>query len=183
MPDDILSQLEITPASVPSLPAKARKALIGYLLRWEHPDTARQCLQELVAARGHLVSLHDSLARAHLALGDAGRALETMQRRQAIKTSNISRALEARVRLAAGDQRGAQAIADQMATEHPSMLLTWSLQADVRLALGDLDGAEAAWQRREALKPGAPENALGLARVWQARGDARSSPAWSSCAC
>ena len=179
LPDNVLAQLEIAPADVPGLPAKARNALIGYLLRWEHFDTARKCLQDLVAARGHLVSLHDSLARTYLALGDAGRALETVQRRQAIKTSSISRALEARVRLAAGDQRGAQAIADQMATEHPYRLLTWSLQADVRLALGDLDGAEAAWQRREALKPGAPENALGLARVWQARGEDDRALLWA----
>jgi len=179
MPDDIFSQLDIAPTSVPSLPAKARTALIAHLLRWNHHNAARHCLQELVASHGRLVSIHDYLARTHMALGDPKRALEVIQRRQAIRISNTSRALEARVRLAAGDQPGAEAIVQQLAAEHPSMLLTWSLQADVRLAAGDLDGAEAAWRKRETLKPGAAENSLGLARVWQARGDNDKALLWA----
>lgn len=182
MSDNILSSLELTPADVPALSAKARDSLITYLLRWGHYHDARRCLQQLVITHSHLVSVYDSLARVHLALEDAGRALEIMRRRHNLGVSNSSQALEARAHLAAGDHASAQAIARKLTDQHPHMLLAWSLHADVCLATGDLDGAEAALQQRETLQPETASTALGLARLWQAQGDAEKALLWARAA-
>jgi ATP-dependent DNA helicase RecQ len=179
MPDDMLTTLDLAPAGVPDLPAKARTSLIAYLLRWEHYDEAHRCLQQLLVTHSQLVSVYDSLARVYLAQDQPDRALEMMRRRHALRASNSSRALEARAHLAAGNVAAAQAIVDQLASEHPDMLLTWRLQAEFCLATGDLDGAEAAWQRQEELQPGSAANAQGIARVWQARGDSEKALLWA----
>ena len=179
MPDEILASLNLTAADVPTLPAPARKALVAYLLRWKHYHAAQQCLKQLLRSHGHLVSVYDSLARLYLALDDSARALEMMRRRHAIRASNTSRALEARVHIAAGDLASAQAILDLLRSEQPDLLLTWNLQADLSLAAGDLDAAETAWRQREALRPGATSAALGTARVWQARGDLDKALLWA----
>jgi ATP-dependent DNA helicase RecQ len=178
VPDNILAVLELTPADVPNLAANTRDALVSYLLRWERHDTARRCLQQLLATHGHLVSVYDSLARAHLALEEPDRALEMMQRRHALRTSNSSRALEARVHLAKGNIAAAQAIADELDDQHPDLLLTRRLQADLCLRKGHLDGAEAAWRQWEEIQPGATATAWGIARVWQARGDDEKALLW-----
>ena len=172
MPDDILADLNLTPADVPALPARARTSLIAYLLRWQQYDAAHRCLQQLLVTHSYLVSVYDNLARVYLALDQPDRAVEMMHRRHALRTSNTSRALEARARLAAGDLAAAQAIARELLTEQPDMLLTWNLQADLCLATGDLDGAEAALKQREALQPEAAATAQRLAHLWQARSDA-----------
>ncbi len=179
MPDDSLASLELVPAEVPGLPARTRNALIRYLLRWQHYDAAQRCLQQLLVSHSHLVSIYDDLARVHLARGQPGRALEVMDRRHALKSSNSSRALVAQAHLAAGDLDSARAIARELCADHPHMLLTWDLQVEVCLASGDLDGAEAALQRRETIRPESAATALGLARVWQARGDAEKALLWA----
>jgi ATP-dependent DNA helicase RecQ len=179
MPYDILSALNLDPAEVPDLPPRARQSLVAHLLRWEHYDVALRCLQQLLVTHSHLVSIYDSLVRVHLAQARADRALEVIGRRHALKVSNLSRALEARAQLAAGDPAAAQEIAGQLISEHPDMLLIWSLQADLLLAAGDFDGAEAAWRQREALQPGSATTALGIARVWQARGDLDKALLWA----
>jgi len=179
MPDDILAALNLVPADVPTLPSNVRTSLIAYLLRWEHHDAAGRCLQQLLISHSHLVSVYDALVRLSLAQKQPDRALEMMRLRHAIRTSNSSLVLEARVHLAAGDLPSARAIADRMRREQPEMLLTWSLRAALCLASGDQDGAEAAWQRREALRPGTSATAQGIAQVWQSRGDLEKSLLWA----
>jgi ATP-dependent DNA helicase RecQ len=182
MSNDILCVLNLIPADVPSLSSRARRALIAYLLRWEHYEAAGRCLQQLLVTHSSSVTVYDELARLYLGLGQPDRALEMMRRRHALRVSNPSLALEARVHLAAGDMASAQAIADQMISDHPDLLLAWSLLADVRLAAGDLDGAEDTWRKREMLRPGVAPNAFGIARVWQARGDRNKAILWAQTA-
>ena len=179
MPDDILAALELAPADVPALPAKARNALIAYLLRWEHHDAARRCLQQLLVTHGQLAFVYDNLTHAYLGIGQPTRAVEMMQRRHALRISNSSRVLEAEALLAAGDLAAAQAIARELVSDQPHMLNGWSLQADVCLAAGDFDGAEAALQQRERLQPETAATALGLARLWLARGDPDKALLWA----
>ena len=100
-PEEPLSSLHLSPADVAALPAKTRNALIGYLLRWEHYQTARRCLEALLVTHGHLVYIHDSMARAHLGLDEADLAVEAMRRRHALRSSDSSQALAARAHLAA----------------------------------------------------------------------------------
>ena len=179
MPDDMLATLDLAPSDVPDLPAKARTSLVAHLLRWEHYDEAHRCLQQLLVTHSQLVSVYDSLARVYLAQDQPDRALEMMRRRHALRVSNSSRALEARAHLAAGELAAARAIVDQLASEHPDMLLTWRLQAEFCLATGDLESAEAACQRQEELRPGSAANAQGIACVWQARGDSEKALLWA----
>ena len=177
--DDILTELKLTPEQVPELPAQERNKLVGFLLRWEHNNAAQRCLQQLLVTDSHRVTVYDALARAHLVDGQPTRALELMRRRHALGVSNSSRALEARAHLEAGDLKTAQAISDQLVDEHPDLLVAWDLQAEVRLTAGDLDGAESALQQRETLRPGMAFTALGVARVWQARGDLDKALLWA----
>jgi ATP-dependent DNA helicase RecQ len=176
---DILSLLGLTPTNVPALPPRARKALIAYLLRWEHYDAAHDCLSRLLVTHSHLVSLYDDLVRVSLAQGEPERALEIVQRRQALKTSTISRSLEARVRLATNDASSARCIARQLMAEHPQMLRSWRLQAHLCLATGDLKGAEAALIQLEMLRPESAYTAQQLARRWQAEGDLDKALLWA----
>jgi ATP-dependent DNA helicase RecQ len=175
----VLPQLSLTPAEVPELPAKARNALIAYLLRWGHDDEAGRCLHQLLATHPHLVSVYDNLARVYLRSDQARRALEMMHRRHGLRISNSSRILEAEAHLAAGDLAAAQAIAGELTAEHPEMISVWGLQTDLCLAAGDLEGASAALQRRESLRPETAATAQGLARLWQARGDAKKALLWA----
>lgn len=179
MTEEILASLALTPAEVPDLPAKTRASLIAYLLRWEHYDIARRCLQQLLVTHSQMVSIYDDMARAYLGLGQPERALEIIRRRQALKVSSLSQSLEAEARLAAGDLGGAQAIAAELTTGQPDLPTAWSLQADVCLAAGDLDGAETALQRRDSLRPEAAATAHDLARLWQARNDPEKALLWA----
>jgi hypothetical protein len=94
MEQDLLAALGLAPSSVPALPAKARNTLVAYLIRWEYNDAARRCLQQLLVTHSRMVSLYDKLALVYLAQGQPERALEIVRRRQALKTSTISRAVE-----------------------------------------------------------------------------------------
>ena len=165
-PEETLASLQLSPGDVSSLPAKARTALIGYLLRWGAAELAGRCLEQLLETHGHLVSIRDSLARAYLDLGQADRAVEVMHLRHRLSVSNRSQALAARAHLAAGDLESAQAIARMLVEEQPEMLLTWSLLADVCIAAGDFEGAQGALQRREDLSPEAAATAHAQARFW-----------------
>ena len=179
MTDSILSRLNLSPADVPNLPAKGRKALVSYLLRWAHYDNARRCLQQLLITHSRSVTVYDDLARVHLAQEKGERALEIMRRRHALRTSNSSRILEARAHLAAGGLAEAQEIARELTEEHPDMLTGWSLLADVRLAAGDADAAEAAIRHRESLHPDTAATAAHMARLWQAKGDNDRAILWA----
>jgi len=177
--EDVLTSLALTPADVPDLPAKARTSLIAYLLRWEHFDAARRCLQQLLITHSQMLSVYDDMARAYVGLGQPEKALEILRRRQALKVSSSSQALEAEARLAAGDLGGAQAIAGALTASRPDLLSAWGLQTDTCLAAGDLSGAEAALQRRDSLRPEAAATAYGLARLWQARNDPEKALLWA----
>jgi len=179
MTEDILASLTLTPADAPDLPAKVRTSLIAYLLRWEHYDAARRCLQQLLITHSQMVSIYDDMARAYLGLGQPEKALEILRRRQTLKVSSLSQRLEAEARLAAGDVEGAQTIANELTASQPGLLTSWNLQADTCLAAGELDGAEAALQRRESLQPEAAATAHGLARLWQARNDPEKALLWA----
>ena len=148
MTEDILASLTLTPADVPNLPAKARSSLIAYLLRWEHYDIARRCLQQLLITNSQMLSVYDDMARAYLGLDQPEKALEILRRRQTLTISSLSQTLEAEARLAAGDLDGAQTIANELTEKRPYLLTGWNLKIDTCLAAGDLDGAEAALQRR-----------------------------------
>jgi ATP-dependent DNA helicase RecQ len=179
VPHILISELGLEPAAIALLPSKARRSLIAYLIRWGHQGEAHDCLQAILQAHEPQVSVYDDLARLYLQMGAAQRAQETMRRRQELKRSNSSAALEARTHLAAGDLAAAQAIAQTLAVEAPDMLLTWSLQVDVCLAGADLEGAEAALARGEALQPENVATAQGLARLWATRGDGEKALLWA----
>jgi ATP-dependent DNA helicase RecQ len=177
--EDPLSGLGLSPADVCALPDASRKSLIAYLLRWEHFHTARVCLESLLVTHSHLVSIYDAMARAHLGMNEPDLAVEVMRLRNDIRSSSTSQARATRAQVAAGDLAGAQAIASKLVEEHPHMLTAWSLQADVCIAAGDFDGAERALRQREALRPESPATAHGLARLWEARGDAEKALLWA----
>lgn len=167
MSDDVLSALGLTPSDVPSLPTKARRSLTAYLLRWGHFDAARRCLQQLLVTHYHQVSVYDALARAHLGLDEAERALEIMERRHALRTSSTSQALVARIHLARGDVEAAREISAELLDSNPESVMAWGLRGDVALANGDWTAAEAAYRQMESLNPASPGAACRLARLHQ----------------
>ena len=177
-PEETLASLQLSPEDVSSLPAKARTALIGYLLRWGAAELASHCLEQLLETHGRLVTIRDSLARAYLDLGQADRAVEVMRLRHRLGVSNSSQALAARALLAAGDLKSAQTIARMLVEEHPEMMLTWSLLADVLVAAGDLDRAEEALQRQEDLIPETAVTADARARLWLERRQPEKALLW-----
>ncbi len=179
MADSILSDLNLTPAEVPNLPTQQRRSLISYLIRWQHDEAARRCLQQLLVTHSRQVTVYDSLARVYLAQEKGDQALEIMRRRHALGTSNSSRALEARAHLATGDLAAAQDIATELTEGHPDLLTGWSLMADVRLALGDAEAAEAAIRQREVLRPDTAATAAHMARLWQSKGDDNRAILWA----
>jgi ATP-dependent DNA helicase RecQ len=167
MSDDVLSALGLTPSDVPPLPTQARRSLTAYLLRWGHFDAARRCLRQLLVTHYHQVSVYDTLAKAHLGLDDAERALEIMERRHALRTSSTSRALVARIHLAGGDVEAAQRVSEELLDGNPESVMAWGLCGDVALASGDLAGAEAAYRHMKSLNPASPSAACRLARLYQ----------------
>jgi ATP-dependent DNA helicase RecQ len=179
MSDDILTTLDVSPAEVPNLPPKQRKALVEYLLRWGHYEAARRCLQQLLATHSHLVTVYDHAARAHLGLEEYQRALEMMRRRYRLGISISARILEARIHLTAGDVDQANAIARDLSDEHPDMLSIPMLMVDICLAESDTSGAEAAVRQMETLTPGTAATAEQMARVWLARDDKHKALLWA----
>jgi hypothetical protein len=61
MTRDVLSDLGLAPAEVPSLAEPVRPKLIGFLLRWQYHDAAHRCLQQLLVTHSHLVSVYDKV--------------------------------------------------------------------------------------------------------------------------
>jgi ATP-dependent DNA helicase RecQ len=175
----VLDRLRLAPSDVPALPAKVRNSLIAYLLRWEHHGEALGCLEAIASPDEERVTVLDSLAQAYLGLGDAQRAAETMRRRNRLRASSASQVLEGRALVAAGDLSAARAVADDLLRREPPSLAAWDLQAQVCLAGGDPDGAEEALQQRERQQPETARTALGLAWVWQARGDNDKALLWA----
>jgi ATP-dependent DNA helicase RecQ len=175
----ILAELDLVPSQVPALPAKVRDELIGYLLRWQYDDDARRCLQQLLATDARRVTVYDNLARAYIGLGEPARALEILARRHALRVSNSSRVLEARVHLAAGARDQAQAIATSILAESPDLVTGHRLQADLLRAAGRWPEAEAALHQAEELRPNLPTTALDLARLWEAQGDSEKALLWA----
>jgi len=167
MSEDVLSALGLTPSDIPSLPTQTRRSLTAYLLRWGHFDAARRCLRQLLVTHYHQVSVYDALAKAHLGLDDAERALEIMERRHALRTSSTSQALVARIHLAGGDVEAAQRISEELLDGNPESVMAWGLCGDVALASGDLAGAEAAYRQMESLNPASPSAACRLARLYR----------------
>lgn len=179
MSDDALQGLSLAPADVRGLPAKARDSLVAFLLRWEHYAAARDCLEALAGPDEKRVTILDKLARAYLGLGEAQRAAETMRRRNELRPSSTSLVLEGRALLATGDLAAARTIAGELLAEERPVLGAWDLEAEICLAAGDPDGAEKALARRERQQPETAGTALGLARVWQARGDDNKALLWA----
>jgi tetratricopeptide (TPR) repeat protein len=167
MSDDVLATLGLTPSDVPSLPTQARRSLAAYLLRWGHFDAARCCLQQLLVTHYHQVSVYDALAKAHLGLDDAERALEIMERRHALRTSSTSQALVVRIHLVRGDVEEAQRVSEGLLDSNPESVMVWGLCGDVALADGDWTGAEAAYRQMESLNPTRPAASWRLARLYQ----------------
>ncbi len=179
MDEDVLDRLEIKPQDVPGLPAKARDALVAYLLRWQHNEEARQCLEELVAQDVVRVSHLDDLAQAYLGLNQPERAVVTMRRRQAMRVSAPSRALEAEVLLAAGQVARAREIASLLEAEHPDWATASILLTQIGIATRDWKTAELALRRRESLRPEQAATALLWTKVWWARGDHETALLWA----
>jgi len=179
MSDDILTALDLTPSDVPSLPTQARRKLTAYLLRWGHFDAARRCLQQLLVTHYHQVSVYDELARAHLGLDEAERALEIMERRHALRTSSTSQALVARIHLARGDVEAAQRISEELLDGNPESVMAWGLRGDVALANSNWTGAEAACRQMESLNPASPAAARRLARLYQWQNSTGEALRWA----
>ena len=176
---DVLESLRLAPADVPALPARVRNSLVDYLLRWEEYDAARDCLEALAGPDERRVTILDRQALACLGAGQAQRAAETMRRRNALRRSSSSLVLEGRALVAAGELAAARSIAAELLGEEPPVLGAWDLEAEICLAAGDPEGAEKALQHREDQQPETAGTALGLARVWQARGDAGKALLWA----
>jgi ATP-dependent DNA helicase RecQ len=179
MSHDVLEGLRLAPADVPALPAKARNSLVDYLLRWEEYDAARDCLEALAGPDEQRVTILDRLARAYLGAGQAQLAAETMRRRNELRSYSASLLLEGRVLVAARELAAARSIAAELLGEEPPVLGAWDLEAEICLAAGDPEGAEKALKHREDQQPETAGTALGLARVWQARGDAAKALLWA----
>jgi ATP-dependent DNA helicase RecQ len=177
--DDVLQDLRLAPSDVPALPAQARNSLVAYLLRWEHYGAARDCLEAIAGPNEKRVTILDRLTQAYLGLGQAQRAAETIRRRNALRRSISSLVLEGRALVAAGDLAAARAIAGELLGMDPPVLGAWDLEAEIGLAAGDPDAAERAMQHRERQQPQSAGTALGLARIWQARGDADKALLWA----
>jgi hypothetical protein len=88
----------------------------------------------LLVTHYYQVSVYDELAKAHLGLDEAARALEIMERRHALRTSSTSQALVARIHLARGDVEAAQRISEELLDRNLESVMAWGLCGDVALA-------------------------------------------------
>jgi ATP-dependent DNA helicase RecQ len=171
IPSDPLTALELTPADVPSLPTVARRKLASYLLRWEYFDQARRCLLQALVTRPDQVSIYDSLARAYLGLEQPGRALEIMQRREALKVSIPSRMLIIRAHMASGDLETALQVSEALLADHRDSKPVQVVHGNVLAEAGRYDAAKAVFRRLEADDPESVSAARHLARLAHLQND------------
>jgi ATP-dependent DNA helicase RecQ len=171
MHKDTLTHLGLTPDQTGHITGNQRKRLIGLLLRWEQFDAALACLEEMWAFKPGLVTLLDAQARALVGLEQPDAALDVMHARHQLRTSLSSRALEARVHLARGDNEAALRIADELVAERSEIISGWGLLGQVHVARGDFEAALAGYGRLADQFPDSRTYLLGMLALHQARGD------------
>ena len=171
MERNAVGELGLTLDQCRRLTGTRRSQLVSFLLRWEQFDAALECLDGMLADFPELVSLHDAKARALLGLGRTDAALAVMKERHAIKRSQTSRGLQARIYLGRGDGEAALAIARGLVDEYPDSVMSWGLVSEISLALGDLGAALAALNRMAELRPYSRSYLLGMMDYYQATRD------------
>ena len=173
----LLTDLKLTPAAIPGLPAALRNKLLYFLLRWEAYDDALACLDEL--AVDAYVSFQDMQADALDGLGRAAEAVAVMEKRLEQRVAVAARQRLVNCLLHAGETERALAEAEALVASSESTAYLWTLLGDVKLAAGDLAGAEAAYLRHRSLAPSSSIALLGLARLYAQRGEGVTSAAYA----
>ncbi len=173
----LLTDLKLSPSAITGLPAAVRNKLLYFLLRWEAYADALACLERLPVEA--LVTFQDMQADALDGLGRSAEAVAVMEARL-----EVSKAVAARQRLVhsllhAGETERARAEAEALVKSSESTAYLWSLLGDVLLAAGDLAAAEAAYLRHRSLAPSSSIALLGLARLYQQRGEGVTSAAFA----
>ena len=171
MNQDTLAQLGLSPDQTTHITGNRRKRLISFLLRWEQYEAALACLDEMLALNPDLVSLLDAKARALLGLAQPQAALDVMQGRHRIRTSLLSRALEARIHLALGESATSLHIARQLVAERPDSVTVLASLGEVQVAREELDAALTTYRRLAELRPHSRAYLQGMLALHQAQGD------------
>ena len=177
---DILHELGLTAEQTPELPASLRTRLVYYLLRWRLFEPLSSCLDELLEAKPTLVSLLDVRARMLLEQRAFDEALETVLKRQRLRTSVVSRALEVRIHLARGDLQTALGRAGLLVSEAADRPVPWAVLGAAQMAAGNREAAEAAYQRVKEIRPETRAYLWGKLELARARGDLVTASAYAA---
>ncbi len=173
----LLTDLKLSPSAITGLPAAVRNKLLYFLLRWEAYADALACLERLPVEA--LVSFQDMQADALDGLGRSAEAVAVMENRLEQRVAVAARQQLIRCLLHAGETERARAEAEALVKSSESTPYLWSLLGDVLLAAGDLAAAEAAYLRHRSLAPSSSIALLGLARLYQQRGEGVTSAAFA----
>jgi ATP-dependent DNA helicase RecQ len=171
MTSDILDTLGLTDDDVIRLDSRNRSRLLSFLLRWNHLETLHRCLDLLIPRHPHLVSLLDLRARALQAEEAHPQAEQVMRERLDIRSSMTARIRLARLYLAQGKIRDADAIARELVESSGEQLTPWYLALDVALAEGDMARAAEACRRLRELRPYGRAYLRAMRKFMQARRD------------
>ncbi len=166
-----LTVLDLSREQVLGLTGRQRSRVLNFFLRWERFDDLHVCLDLLIPANPHLVSLLDLRVRALLVQERADEALPLMEERLALRSSLTAQILLARVHLARGDGEAAHRLARALVEEHEGSVTAWRLLGEVELARGDTDVALSAYRRMGELSPHSRSYLLGMMALYQARDD------------
>ncbi|HRJ41595.1 MAG: RecQ family ATP-dependent DNA helicase [Caldilineaceae bacterium] len=173
----LLTDLKLHPSAVTSLPATARNKLLHFLLRWEAWDDALACLEYLPVEA--LVSYQDMQAEALDGLGRAAESVKIVEERIEMRDSIAPRQRLVYYLLHSGDIKQAQTEARRLVKKNETTPYLWSMLGETLLASGDLVEAEAAFLRHRSLAPSSKQPLLGLARLYQQRGESVTSAAFA----
>jgi len=173
----LLTDLKLAPSAIPSLPAGLRNRLLYFFLRWEAYDDVLACLQHLPVARR--VSFQDMQADALDGLGRSAEAVTVMETRLEQRSAIAARQRLVYCLLHAGNLDRARAEAQALVESSESTAYLWNLLGNVLLAAGDGDAAEAAYLRHRTLAPSSRIPLLGLAHLYQQRGEGVTAAAYA----
>jgi len=173
----LLTDLKLNPSTIPGLPATLRNKLLYFLLRWEAYDDTLACLEYLpVDTR---VSFQDMQADALDGLGCSAESVAVMENRLEVSDAVAAKQRLVRFLLAAGETEQAVTEARRLVKSSESTPYLWSTLGDALLTAGDLAGVEAAFLRHRSLAPSSKQPLLGLAHLYQQRGEGVTSAAFA----
>jgi tetratricopeptide (TPR) repeat protein len=171
MSTDSLTELDVTPAQALELPGRELNRLLSFFARWQRLEALHTCLDLLIPAYPHLVSLLDLRVRALISQGRGDEAVTVMKKRIEIKTSVSARILLARAHLADQDLEAARQIAAELVERRPDSIAAWGLLADTAIAQGHIQVAQEACQRLHDLNPHSRAYLLKMLALYQASDD------------